>query len=294
MPQNKKCTLNVGAVCLSFVLTLGGCVILMPYSGTGRDFSAAFSASFFLAGALFPLMRRFKNNRSCRCLLALLFLLSALDCFNTFCGFATKNMLNRTHYALAAAVFALAVLFALLGPESASVKFSLLSAPASAFLILLFFLLLSPRFKAENIASLSCGTAGDTLVCFLRAALPSALSLSVYSQYHGRCRKGAFCGFFAGGIFSLLAALCAIMLFGAAQAEGLSYPFSDAVSTLSVGYLFTRMDGLVYLVFFACALVRTAVLIRLAADLIKPKRPRAGLAVLTALLLCLSIVCNTA
>ena len=68
---------------------------------------------------------------------------------------------------------------------------------------------------------------------------------------------------------SALVLLNSVMLFGAELAGKFDYPYSAAISTISVGYLFSRMDGFSYFLGFACALVRIGVCITTVKSLFK-------------------------
>ena len=66
-----------------------------------------------------------------------------------------------------------------------------------------------------------------------------------------------------------LVLLNSVMLFGAELAGKFDYPYSAAISTISVGYLFSRMDGFSYFLGFACTLVRIGVCITTVKSLFK-------------------------
>ena len=62
-------------------------------------------------------------------------------------------------------------------------------------------------------------------------------------------------GFFLLGIAILLS----VMIFGAELSGRLDYPFFSAVSTVTIGKLFTRMDYLAYFIYFSSALIKITI-----------------------------------
>ena len=67
----------------------------------------------------------------------------------------------------------------------------------------------------------------------------------------------------------------AAIVFGSDFAGKLKYPYASAISTVTLGNLFTRMDGFAYLIFFASVIVKITVCIKIIAFcIIKERRFR--------------------
>ena len=65
---------------------------------------------------------------------------------------------------------------------------------------------------------------------------------------------------------SLLLLICRLnvsFLFGESFAAALAYPYSEAVSTVTAGKLFARMEGWAYLMYYASSALRTSVCLSL-------------------------------
>ena len=65
---------------------------------------------------------------------------------------------------------------------------------------------------------------------------------------------------------SLLLLICRLnvsLLFGESFAAALAYPYSEAVSTVTAGKLFARMEGWAYLMYYAASALRTSVCLSL-------------------------------
>lgn len=72
--------------------------------------------------------------------------------------------------------------------------------------------------------------------------------------------KPAFYGIGAGVFATILCLFQSVFTFG--TIEGVSYPYLMAVGVISSGSLFTRLDGLVYFLFFVTSIVKTVVCVK--------------------------------
>lgn len=87
------------------------------------------------------------------------------------------------------------------------------------------------------------------------------LLLPVYhSVIFKNAKKSAlFWGAVTGYILLGLCILGALLLFGTKLSGKLDYPFASAVSTVTVGRIFTRLDGFSYIIYFVTSIVRITV-----------------------------------
>lgn len=277
-------TYNKHIASLAAIFVLGDGVIVLPSSDSG-DYSllgffagAASAVLLYFAAVLLTnrLVCKPRKSPALRLFSVVLSILAAAYAlynaglaFIRCTDFADKILLPETSEFLIAAVFIIAAVYLATRRREVILKLALIAVIISAAAILVFFLLSSADFKAENIAfheapSLK-GLINSAKPYFINVALP-ALLIPVYSRLlMGKSRVCApFAGLATGLATELICLLESLLLFGAPLAVRLSFPLAAAVSTVTVGPLFTRMDGIVYCLFFVTALIKTAVCMKLA------------------------------
>ena len=164
------------------------------------------------------------------------------------------------------AVFLLICLFFALKRQEDILKFALLSFFAVLFLVIFFFFAAMPNYSLRNIFIFRLPDTQtlfkQSLPYFKNPVLPSLL-LPFYNVliFKEQKKSALFSGYFAGSLLLGLGILSAVLLFGTTFAGNLSFPYSSAVSTVSIGRLFTRLDGFSYFIYFSAALIRINVCI---------------------------------
>ncbi len=267
---------------------LGDAVLVLPDSGSGTyalfGFLLALVPALLLyAGMLWTANRLFadpKHNKGAWrwCSVAgTLFAAAAAFacagiCFKRFVSFAHTVMLSGTPKIWIALIFAVTVVFLLFQRNSVLLKLSLLLFVLSCFVILLFFILSVKDFKVSNIAVYYFPDLSvvwkETRPFLVSVALPAAVVPVVQAVLFGKTEKKiAFTGFVSGMLLQALCLADCLLLFGAQLASRLSYPLYSAVGTVTVGPLFTRMDGVIYYLFFSSALIKTTASLKTGAAL---------------------------
>ena len=268
-----KPTYNKHLASLAAIFILGDAVIVLPTSNSGDYPLLGFFIGTLAAVLLYFVSLAVTNlfiGKSILLILAGVYAFyNAGKVFIRYTDFADKILLPKTPEFLIAAVFIIAAVYLATRRQDVILKLSLISAVIAVMAILLFFMLSFKDFKAENIAVQSFpdfgGIIKSTKPFFLNISLP-ALLIPVYSRLFTEEKR--ICAPFAGLLSGLtLEAVClleSLLLFGAPLAERIEFPLAAAVSTVTVGQLFTRMDGIVYCLFFVLSLIKTAVCIKLA------------------------------
>ena len=143
-------------------------------------------------------------------------------------------------------------------------KFALLSAVFSLVAIVFFAIFLSPNYEFKNISikqipSIKTALYGVTPL-LRRSFLPVGL-LYFYEHFASlSCRKSVMTkGYIIGGIALSVALFCPVLIFGNEFIKELRFPFNSAVTTLNFGRLFSRLDGVMYIVYFLSALLKCVV-----------------------------------
>lgn len=261
--------------CLAAIFIIGDAVITLPdtyYGGAslpGFFIAAVLSVavyflSFFLCRTL-PSGKIFKKS-----LLAVLLSVSAVYAFKNgarclldFLKFAEKILLPDGGRFAVAFIFLFTVTVLSIKKIDVMLKLSLISAPFFLIAVIIFFLLTAKDFEKENIILRAVPTFTELISgatpYFFRTALPAALIPPFFLLYNTKPRKSAgLAGLIAGLIITALILSDSVLLFGPRMAARLPFPLAAAVSTVTVGPLFTRMDGIVYCLFFMSALIKTA------------------------------------
>ncbi len=271
----------VHAVLQTALFVLGSAVISRPARGADEFTFSGLLISFAAAVLLYALMLPLSKAAVLRsegentavsgaalCLLffgaALFSLWCAADAFIAFTRFASEIMLPDSPAVFSVLLFLSAVIFFTLKRQEHILKFFFTAFWGVLFVALLFFITMLSSFDPENIFIYDFfnvkGFAAASKPYLINPVLPLAL-LPVYnSAVLKKTRfKAGFAGIILGYFLLFLTVSGSVLLFGAPLAGELDYPYSFAVSTVSVGRLFSRLDGLSYYLYFICALCRVSV-----------------------------------
>jgi len=268
---------------LTAVFTLSNAIITLPFNSADDKTFLGFILAFFISLAANIFIVSFLNKRDFSnkiffkflyCALILLVLFEVLRSFALFVKFASEIILPSVSAFIIGAVFLLCVIYTFLKHNSVILKFSLFSFLIVAILIIIFFILSSKEYRAENIFLLSFPDISELVsqiyYCLIGIFLPLPIVFLWQKGEIGEVnKKASIIGFCLGGIFLAFPLLNTLLLFGAEVSGELSFPYASAISTVTVGYLFSRMDGFSYFIYFACVLVKLTVLLGTIKTLIK-------------------------
>ncbi len=221
----------------------------------------------FATGKFFALKR---NTPLKKAVCVIVYLRIAVYALVVFCDclFDFKSVIKQILFfgnnLVGVLIFCVAVLYFLAHRQENVLKFSLLSAVISLAIIAFFavFLFENYHFKNLYIKELpNIKTAFDGVAPLLRHTFLPVGLLYFYKHFVGlSCRKGVLIkGYILGGLFLSAALLCPILIFGTEFIAKLDFPFNCAVTTLSIGRLFGRLDGIMYIVYFLSALLKSVV-----------------------------------
>lgn len=268
-----KPTYNKHLASLWAIFILGDAVIVLPTSNSGDysllGFFIGALAAILLYFVSLPVTNRFIGKSLLLVSAGVYAFYNAGKAFIRYTNFVDKILLTEASRFLIAALFIIAAVYLATRRQEVILKLSLISVVIAVITILLFFMLSFKDFKAENITLQNSpnfsGIIKSAKPYFINISLP-ALLIPVYSRLfvEGKRICAPFAGLTAGLALELIGLLETLLLFGAPLAKKLSFPLASAVSTVTVGQLFTRMDGIVYCLFFILALIKTAVCMKLA------------------------------
>lgn len=273
-------TYNKHLAGLTAFFILGDAIISLPVAESGGASLLGFLCAALAATAIYfaavPIANSLLLGKGARLLLAPFLLAAAVYAFYNaglafikYTDFVNRVLLPETPRFFIAALFILIAAYLASRRQEVILKLSLIFIIVAAVTVLLFFMLSVKDYNAENIAIEKLPDLRELLSgakpYLLRISLP-ALLIPVYSAlFTGEKRVSApFWGMLTGLSVIALCLLESLLLFGAPLAKRLPFPLAAAVSTVTVGQLFSRMDGIVYCLFFAAALIKTAVCMKLA------------------------------
>ncbi len=207
-------------------------------------------------------------------LVAVFSLSLGVDCFNSFLGFAADYILPNASPYLIGLIFSSVIAVVCFSKREAFYKLGLISAVASAFMLFILFLFSVPQFDNDKIMLLSFPKIKDVLVqafSYLKQTLSPVIILPFFQDFFLKenNKKSILKGYIIGSMFLAVCLLNSLLIFGNELSAKLDFPYSEAISTVTAGNIFMRLDGFSYYVFFMSCLIKIGLSVKLAAELFK-------------------------
>lgn len=280
MFMKDKIELKRHTAALSAMFVLGDAVVFLPTANADEFTFAAFLVSGICLVSVFLIFSGFvgkvgkvRVEDSClkKLLPVLFFVFSAV--FACFCAastfssvveFVSKTILPKTAKWLIASVFGGAVLYFALKKKENMLKFSLLGIVFVVGVVIFFVIAATDQYDVRNMYIFKIPSFRQLFrqikPYILDPVLPTVI-LPIYFYFTFKETRTLIgtAGVVLGEVLLELCILSPVLLFGANLAGQLDFPFSSAVSTVTVGRLFTRLDGFAYFVCFICSLVKITV-----------------------------------
>ncbi len=280
--MKKTAVFTTHSAALTGLFILGNGVIIFPaknadeYTFLGYILAAA--AAFLLYFCLIPLINKLyrADNTSAlktykKILLAVFYFLTAVfslwygvEAFANFTAFASALLLQDFSNWVPVLIFLFTVIFFTSRRQEDFLKFTLLAFCFAAAVIIFFFIASLGNFKFDNIIILNVPKLSEIYPqfkeYFFNPLLPTLL-IGIYEAcvFEKVRPKATFWGLGLGFILLGMCILNSVLLFGPRLAAILDYPYASAVSTVTIGRLFTRLDGFSYFVYFAAGLTKICV-----------------------------------
>ncbi len=280
---------------LAALFVLGNGVIVFPKADADEYTFLAYllctAMAFLLYPILIPLINKvygFKSGETTKsykkALLVILYFItaaasffSAVSAFVDFSLFVSELILSDLPVAFSFFVFLLIVVFFVLHRQEVFLKFSLLAFTFTAVVIIFFFIASIGDYKLDSIFIFSLPdfkTLFTQIKEYLFNPMLSVLLIAVYEVFvFGRVRKSV--SFWGLGLGFGLLGICilnSVLLFGTHLAAILDFPYASAISTVTIGRLFTRLDGFSYFVYFAACITKITVCLFLIKALFQKSR----------------------
>ena len=220
-----------------------------------------------------------KTNKNIQRIISIIFaaaeVVVAAFAFMEYTEFIYSAVLLRASKLLIKAVFAFCVFCVSISKKEGLYKFAFLSVLLASAVFIIMFLLSVKNFDIRNLSGiiqLKYFSLKQTGVYLLKMFLPAlAAVLFIVKNERQPVALPILSGVVFGGVIIAVTLLDSILTFGLPLAAKLTYPYLSDISTVTVGNLFTRMDGFAYFAFFACYIVKCGVCINLSATLVSEK-----------------------
>lgn len=293
--------------CLTAVFTVGNTIINIPYDDANEKtllgFIFAILCSLLLLLIICPLIERiFDASESLKkgvarevvivfyALICVIILIDTGKAFKDLSDFASKEIIPNTPKLIISIALALTVFYTAIQRDGVILKLSVFAFFIVGVISLFFFILSAPRFKFQNIVLLQMPEAGEVysqvkpyIVNVLLCCVPALIYQKIL---FGKIENvftvtGVLIGFTVIGI----CLMNSLLLFGVKAAVNTDFSYAASISTVTIGKLFTRMDGFSYFLFFASCLIKITIGIMTVKKLIEKmglKSAKIIVAVLTA------------
>ncbi len=287
--MNEKVTFYSHSCRLFAFFVLGNAVTVLPvsnadsYTFLGYVLSAAVLFLLFLV--LYPLCLKLfcdGNKKGIAKILqtavyaaAMVFAVFCLgDAFSSFIYISARLLLpEASNFAVIVILLAVTAYFGSKRQENV-LKFALVAFPFCLVIILFFFLASAGEFNWRSVFVFSPPSFKNLLeqtYAYLKNPVSFCLLLPVYEVlfFKNRDKRPLFAGTLTGFLLLALCLLNSLLLFGPNLSGKLDFAYCEAVSSVSVGRLFTRLDGFAYLIFFVSILLRITVCVFIIKTLLK-------------------------
>lgn len=259
------------------LFVLGNAIIFLPVKTANEYTFLAFLAVCVISLGFFVgfsfIVNKFFNNKNGNIIHKIwkTTVLIAVAVYSSFCGaealkdyfkFISQYVLPDTNPFFIVLLFIGCVFFFLKANKKAILKFSLLAFFFSVTVTLFFFFATAHNYELRNIFIFELPNAKEFIKqakpYFKEMFFPVVLLPFLNLEVFGKLRvKNSLVGLLAGFLVLGICVMGSVLLFGANLAGRLPFPFASAVSTVTIGRLFTRMDGLSYFIYFVTTLIKT-------------------------------------
>ena len=251
--MTKKYSPHIFSLCALFVL--GNAVITTTVYNLSLVSIAVSLVLLFLSGLLLKIYKKHKIVFfTFSFLLCAVAIYGAAISFTDYILFLKSAQMPRTNiYLLSALILGVTAFFCTCS-ISAIYKYSLFTAVICGLIIIICFLGGIKSFDFTAIKPQSTNLASDITIFLPIVILP------LFAQFKNQNLKCVFFGTATGFLALSICLFQAVLTLG--DSKGVNYPYLKAVSVISSGSLFTRLDGLVYFLFFVTVLVKTVVCVK--------------------------------
>ncbi len=251
---------HVFALCSLFVL--GNIIVIMPFALKDIFVFALFCVvSLILTITMCFVIKQAKHNLPFNFLLFILLAISVYGAAITFVDFLIflkSIQLNQTNILLLTLTLFAIVIFFALQKLSTIYKYGLLVAVVIGAIILLCGIFSVKNFDVSLFKTSIVPTDYNFKV-FFKFFLP-IITLPVLFGFDEKSARSVFYGCVTGFFVLFLCFLQTTLTFS--DTSAVNFPYLRAIGVISSGSLFTRLDGLVYIIFFVTTMIKITLCIK--------------------------------
>ncbi len=254
---------------LASLFILGSSIINLPTKNANNLTFLGFVLAFFASILVCFLVYNFTILKYPTLLLAVYFVGNTAI---TFLNFTTKTLLKNNQNFWVLALFLIPLFYTISRKTTQILSFSLICGLVCTVLLIFFFFATFKDFNFKNIYIYSLPNPKNlilnTLPYLTSVTLPTAV-LTLYAKQQKVNKTNLFIGVGLGNFLLLVCVFNSILLFGTTLSGELLYPYSAAISTVTFGNLFTRLDGFAYFIYFVSTIIKITVCVKVIKSEIK-------------------------
>ena len=191
-------------------------------------------------------------------------LICGADTFRVFVAFIKNFVLKNTPIFFISVIFLAVIIYFSTRRQEDILKFFMVAFVFVIMAVTFFFIANSFKFNLRYIFVFELPNVKELIT----QAKPYVLSVvipSILMPFYMACvlKKVKFshavCGYALGVAILGICVVSSCLIFGTNLAGRLDYPYSSAISTVSIGRLYTRLDGFSYFIYFASSLAKIVV-----------------------------------
>lgn len=267
-------------IALWVIFIMSSAVISFPTKGANEFTFLAFLVSaaimlllWFVLNVFCDYLNDLINKKAIKFLIMLLLILVAVytaflgaDTFKETIIFISQVILPKTKRWIIVLIFGGIVAYCAFKGQKCLMKLALICSMVVVSSVLFFFFASLENYTLNNIFIFKFPTLKELfsqMKPYLQRFIFPIIILLAFSRLNLK-EKGRAVGLARLIIAALITAFCILMpllLFGTKLSGRLDFPFISAVSTVTVGSLFTRLDGFAYFVLFISSLLKIVVCI---------------------------------
>ncbi len=249
-------------VWLSTLFILGSSIINLPLKNADKLTFLGFVISFLLSLLLVFAVYKFAFLKYPIMLLAFYFVGETLI---VFLQFISKTLLSNKQNFWVLVIFILPLIYFCFRKTTEILNFSLISGVVCGLLLIFFFFTTLKDFNLKNIYIYSFPNIKNLFnqaLPYIKSVTLPTVVLALYAKQHKTTKTVAITSVCVGNSFLLICIFNSVLLFGAEMAGKFNYPYAMAISTVTFGNLFSRLDGFSYFIYFVTALIKITVCVK--------------------------------
>lgn len=249
-------------VWLSCLFILGSGIINLPFAFADSLTFLGFLIAFLVS---IPLVFAVIKIDFLKFPITLFALYLAADTLVVFLKFISNTLLGNSQNFWILLLFILPLIYFCFRKPTEIFNFSLICGLLCGLLLTFFFFATFKDFDFKNIFIRSFpsvkGLFHQTVPYIKTVTLP-ILVLTLFAKQNNIGTIVTLSGISVGAILLVICILNSVLLFGADMAGELQYPYANAISTVTFGNLFSRLDGFSYFIYFVTALIKITVCVK--------------------------------